>query len=244
LPSVPDFTRGSGWGLALGLGVEVESAYDGSDEYELELEPAGALQWRSGNQMVYWEGFQLGWRGRLAQDWLVQAGVRYEGGLEPDDSEKGRLDGIAERDSHVAGFLEIRRSIGEEFRNWVGGFVLGGESDFGWLGLLAAGHRCGEALDGTGSEIFVFATFGTDAFFNKDFGVTAADAAASGLEQTELSGGYRSVGLTWVDRRNLTEHLQLVMQAGVEGYSSEIRESPIARDSFEAEVGISLLWRF
>ncbi|MGA0334546.1 MAG: MipA/OmpV family protein, partial [Kiritimatiellia bacterium] len=122
--------------------------------------------------------------------------------------------------------------------------VLGGESDFGWLGLMAFGHRFGDALDGTGSEIYVFTTFGTDTFFNKDFGVTAADAAASGLMETELSGGYRSVGLSWVDRRYLSEHLQLVLQAGVERYSSEIQDSPIARDSYEAEIGISLLWRF
>ncbi|NIQ95239.1 MAG: MipA/OmpV family protein, partial [Desulfuromonadales bacterium] len=46
LPFTPDFTRGSGWGVALGLGVEYENAYAGSDEYEFELDPAGAIQWR------------------------------------------------------------------------------------------------------------------------------------------------------------------------------------------------------
>ena len=123
LPSIPDFTRDGGWGLALGLGVEYESAYDGSDEYDLEFDPAGAVQWRTGNHMVYVEGLQLGWRGLLGEDWLVQSGLRYEGGLEPDDSDEGRLDGLEERDSHIAGFLEVRRSIGDDFRNWVGGFV-------------------------------------------------------------------------------------------------------------------------
>lgn len=46
LPFTPDFTRGSGWGIALGLGVEYETAYAGSDEYKFELDPAGAIQWR------------------------------------------------------------------------------------------------------------------------------------------------------------------------------------------------------
>jgi hypothetical protein len=32
----PDFTQGSGWGSALGVGVECETAYAGSDEYEFE----------------------------------------------------------------------------------------------------------------------------------------------------------------------------------------------------------------
>ena len=51
LPAVFDFTRGGGWGVALGVGVEYESAYDGSDEYEVELDPSGAIQWRKGDHL-------------------------------------------------------------------------------------------------------------------------------------------------------------------------------------------------
>src|SRR5687767_9734310 len=45
LPFTPDFTRGGGWGFALGLEVEYANAYAGSDEYEFELDPALAIQW-------------------------------------------------------------------------------------------------------------------------------------------------------------------------------------------------------
>jgi outer membrane scaffolding protein for murein synthesis (MipA/OmpV family) len=244
LPTVPDFTRGGGWGLALGLGVEYENAYDGSDERELELDPAGALQWRSGNHLFFWEGYALGWRGLPSPGWLLQTGLRYEGGLEPDDSEDGRLEGIAERDSHPAAFLEVRRELGDDWRNWAGAFMLGGESEFGWLGLLAAGHRFGERRDGMGSEVYAFGSFGNSAFFNKDFGVDAVDAAASGLRETDLSGGFRSLGVTWVHRRELGDRLQLVVEAGFEWYSPEIHDSPIARTDYEFELGLSLLWTF
>jgi hypothetical protein len=45
LPSIEDFTRGkNGWGFGIGLGIEYESAYEGSDEFGFELEPAGAVQ--------------------------------------------------------------------------------------------------------------------------------------------------------------------------------------------------------
>jgi outer membrane scaffolding protein for murein synthesis (MipA/OmpV family) len=244
LPSVPDFTRGGGWGVALGAGVEYEAAYDGSDEYELEVEPAGAVQWRSGNNLIFWEGFELGWRGRLADNWLMQAGARYEDGLEPDDSDKGRLDGIEERDSHVVGFLEARRAIGAQWRNWVAGRVMGGPSDFGWLAVLAAGHRFGEQEDGTGTEVFLFSTFGTSDFINKDFGISAKDSASSGLTETELSGGYRSTGLTLIDRRYLSESIQIISQGVIEYYSSDIQDSPIARDDYEFELGVSVVWHF
>jgi MipA family protein len=244
LPSVFDFTRGGGWGVALGVGVEYETAYDGSDEYEFEIDPAGAIQWRTGNHLFFWEGMELGWRGRIADVWLVQAGVRYEDGLEPDDSEDGNLDGFEERDSHLVGFLEVRRAFGSDWRNWIGARAMGGESDFGWLGVLAAGHRFGDRLDGTGTEMLIFSTFGTDDFITKDFGVTTADSVASGLPETELGGGYRSTGLTLIDRRYLTRNIHLIAQAGAELYSSDIQDSPVARKDYEIEVGLSIVYQF
>ncbi|MFM7281966.1 MAG: MipA/OmpV family protein [Planctomycetia bacterium] len=244
LPSVFDFTRGGGFGLALGLGVEYEAAYDGSDEYELELDPAGAIQWRSGDHMLFFEGTELGWRGVFDQRWLVQAGLRYEAGLDPSDSEDGALDGIEERDSHLVGFVELRAAIDNQWRNWVGGRVLAGESDFGMLGVLAAGHRFGDRLDGMGTEVYAFSTFGDSAFLNKDFGVSAEDSAGSGLAQTKLDGGYRSTGLQLVHRHRFTDHLQLIASAGVEFYNSQIGDSPIARDDYESEVSLALVWQF
>ena len=243
-PSILDFTSGSGWGIGLGVGVEYEAAYDGSDEYDFELDPAGAVQWRSGDDMFFWEGTELGWRGLRNQRSLIQAGIRYETGLDPDESEDGRLAGIAERDSHTVGFVEVRQSLDDEFRNWIGGRLMGGPSDFGWLGVVAAGHRYGDQTDGTGSEVFVFATFGDSDFINKDFGIGATDAANSGLQQIEIDSGYRSTGITYVYRRDLSDNLQLLAQAGAEFYSSDIKESDIARNDYETEVSAALIWRF
>jgi outer membrane protein len=244
LPSVLDFTQGEGFGIALGAGVEYESAYDGADETELAVEPAGAVHYRRGNHLFFWEGMELGWRSRVADVWLVQAGIRNEGGLEPDDSEDGKLKGIQPRDSHVVGFLEVRRGLGSDWRNWVAARVMGGPRDFGLLGVLAAGRRFGQQLDGTGTEVYGFVTFGDVNFINKDFGVTAADAAGAGLRQTTLSGGYRSTGIQLVHRRHLTRKLHAIAQAGVEFYSSDIGNSPIARKDNEFEVSLALVWQF
>ena len=226
------------------MSAEYESAYDGADETELEVEPAGAVQYRKGDHLFFWEGMELGWRGRLADVWLVQAGIRNEGGLEPDDSEDGNLDGILPRDSHVVGFLEVRRAVGDDWRNWVAARLMGGPSDFGVLGVVAAGRRFGQQLDGTGTELYGFMTFGTDKFINKDFGVTAVDAVGSGLPVTALSGGYRSTGVQLVHRRHLTRKLHAIAQAGVEFYSSDIGDSPIARSDTEFELSLALVWRF
>jgi outer membrane scaffolding protein for murein synthesis (MipA/OmpV family) len=244
LPSVFDFTRGEGWGVALGAGVEYETAYDGSDEYELEIDPFGAIQWRTGNHLFFWEGMELGWRSRMADVWLVQLAARYEGGREADDSDDGRLDGLEDRDDELVGVIEVRRSLDDEWRNWVAARVMAGGSDIGILGVLAAGHRFGRNLDGTGTEVIFFLTFGDSDFINRDFGITAAESATSGLAETDLDGGYRSTGINLIDRRYLTDHIHIVTQAGIELYSSDIQDSPIAREDYEAELGVAIVYHF
>jgi outer membrane protein len=241
LPSVFDYTGGGGWGVALGAAVEYGEAYDGSDEYGVELEPAGAIQWRRDNHLFYWEGIELGWRSRVADRWLIQAGTRYESGLEPDDSEEGALDGIEERDAHIAGFVEARYSLGADWKNWIATRIMGGESGFGWLGIIAAGHRFDAHTDGSGTEMFVYSTFASDDFINKDFGVTPTDAAASGLPATVLDGGYRASGINLVHRRHITPTLEFIAAAEAELYSSEIADSPLSRNDHEAEVELALV---
>ena len=110
--------------------------------------------------------------------------------------------------------------------------------------MFAAGHRFGDGNDGSGSEIVLFTTLGNDEFINKDFGVSAEDAANSGLEEIELDGGYRSIGVTFIHRRDLGDSLHLLAEVGYELYSGDIQDSDIAREDFEAEVGVALIWLF
>ena len=244
LPSVLDFTEGGGWGFAIGLSVEGENAYDGSDEYEVGVEPAGAVQYRVDDAIFFWEGTKLGVRGLATERLLVEGGARYEAGLDPDDSDDGWLDGIETRDSHIVGLLEARYALDDNWRNWLGALALAGESDFGLLGVLAAGHRFGDSTDGSGLEVYAFSTFGNANFINKDFGVSASDAQTSGLEETDLSGGYRSTGIQGVYRHIFNEHVQLIASSGVEFYSSAISDSPIARQDFEIETSLTALYTF
>ena len=72
LPSIDDFTNGDGWGFGLGLAVEYETAYEGSDEYEFEADPAGGVQWRTGENIFFWAGEAVGWRTLVKDSWLFQ----------------------------------------------------------------------------------------------------------------------------------------------------------------------------
>lgn len=243
LPSLDDFTRGQdGWSLGLGLGIEYESAYEGSDEFDFEVDPAGALQWRRGDNIFYWAGEAIGWRGLRADTWLFETTLGFDEGREESDSSDGRLDGLGDADEGFELVLQARRAFSADWRYWLDGRVITGED--GNLGIFGVGRRFGQQLDGSGSEISVAVLFHDRDYANKDFGITASQAAASGLGETQMSGGFRSVGVHYNYRHNLSQNWQIFGEALYEGYSSDVKRSPIARKSFEGEVGIGFIYIF
>ncbi len=243
LPSLDDFTRGNdGWGFGLGLGVEYESAYEGSDEFGFEVDPAGAVQWRRGDNIFYWAGEALGWRGRRSDTWLFEATVAFDEGREESDSDDGRLDGLGNADESTELVLQARRAFDADWRYWVDGRVTTG--DKGNLGIFGVGRRFGEQNDGTGSELAVVAVFHDSDLANTEFGVTAGQSAASGLNETRLSGGFRSIGLNYTYRNYINENWQIFGEVLYERYGSDIEDSPIARSNYEAEAGIGFIYVF
>lgn len=243
LPSLDDFTRGEdGWGIGLGAGIEYESAYEGAEEFGIEADPAGAVQWRSGDNIFYWAGEALGWRGLRSDTWLLEATVAFEEGREESDSDDGYLDGLGEGEEGVELVLQARRAFQTDWRYWLDGRVVAGEN--GNQALFGAGYRFGTQNDGTGSEIAFAIVFHDSDYANKDFGVTAAQSAASGLPETDLSGGFRSIGFNYNYRNNLTANWQIFGEAVIEYYSSDVQDSPIVRRDYEAEVGIGVIYIF
>lgn len=243
LPSLDDFTRGNdGWAFGLGLGVEYESAYEGADEFELEVDPAGAVQWRSGDNIFYWAGEALGWRGLRSSSWLLEVAVGFDEGRVEGDSDDGRLDGLGDGDEGAELVLQIRRAFDTDWRYWLDGRVVSSEN--GSLGLLAVGRRFGDQHDETGHEFAFAVVFHDSDYANKDFGIDAEQSTASGLTQTDLDSGFRSVGFNYNYRRYISDNWQIFGEAVYERYGSDIKKSPISRNNYEAEAGIGFIYVF
>ncbi len=241
-PSVPSIAAEDGWSFALGLGAEYEAEYDGSDDYSIEAEPGLVAQYRSGDQVWFLEGAEFGWRKRAADRWLLQAGLRLEGGRE--ENEAPELAGLGDTDDELTAMVEVRRGFGDAWDNWVAGRIMAGGSDIGTLGVLAAGHPVGANRSGNGIDVFAFTTFGSSEFINRDFGIDATQSTGSGLPETNIDAGYRSVGVGAIGRWYFGEHWQLLAEAGYEKYSSDIADSPIALDDYEAEIGVNVFYTF
>ncbi|GAB57769.1 MipA/OmpV family protein [Rheinheimera nanhaiensis] len=243
LPSVDDFTRGNdGWAFALGAGIEYETAYEGSDEFGFEVQPAGAIQWRSGDNIFYFAGEALGWRGLRAETWLLEALIGFDEGREENDSDDGRLDGLGDTEEGFELVLQARRAFSDDWRYWLVSRLVAGDN--GNLGLFGVGRRFGDKTDGSGSEINLVAVFHDSKYANTGFGITAQQSLASGLNETRLSGGLRSVGVDYNYRHNINENWQIFAEALYEHFSSEVRSSPIARSNYEAEIGIGFIYIF
>ncbi|WP_448565450.1 MipA/OmpV family protein [Thalassotalea ganghwensis] len=228
--------------IGLGLGVEYESAYEGSDEFGIEVDPAGAVQWRQDNDIFYWAGEALGWRGLRAQNWLFDVAVSFDEGREESDSDDGYLDGLGNGDEGLEFVLQLRTAFDSDWRYWLDGRVVTGED--GSLGLLGFGTRFGEHNDGSGHELAIAVVFHDSDYANKDFGVSLEQSKTSGLNETVLEGGFRSVGINYHYRHIVNENWQVFGEAVYERYSSDIEISPIARANYEEEIGIGFIYVF
>lgn len=243
LPSVDDFSKGQdGWSFGLGFGVEYETAYEGSDEFGLEIEPAGGLQWRTGDHVFFFAGEALGWRGVYANTWLFEALVGFDEGRKESDSDDGRLAGLGDSDEGTELVLQARRAFDADWRYWlVGRVVTGGNGN---LGLFGVGRRFGNQLNGTGSEVNLVVVVHDSEYANNGFGVDKTQAMASGLNETYLSGGLRSVGVNYNFRNYVHANWQIYGEALFEYFGSEVRVSPIARSNYEAEIGVGFIYLF
>lgn len=242
LPSIDDFTNGDGWGFGLGLGVEYETAYEGSDEFGVEADPAGGVQWRTGDHVFFWAGEAIGWRTLVNNDWLIQTSLGYEEGREEGDSDDGRLNGLGESSSGGELLLQVRRALGDDWRYFLDGRVSAGS--IGTLGIFGAGTCLGCQANGTGWEIGAVATFHNGERANRDFGVTTQQSINSGIPQTDVNSGFRSLGLNINYRRYLNENWQIFGEALYERFGGDAADSPISRNDYEAEIGVGFIYVF
>lgn len=211
--------------LTVGGGVGYEPDYEGSDDYELGLFPYAELSLYDGLVNLSIGGLQgflpLGDRA------FIGVGVSYDGGRDEDENDD--LDGLGDIDDTVIGSIS-------------GGLLLGpAVVALTFNQDLDSGHE-GYTIDliaETGVEIIedkaevtlgVGTTWASENYTEAFFGVSAAQAAASGLDQFDADEGFKSAGVEIGASYALTESLSLGIESSYVRLLGDAADSPLVED--------------
>lgn len=234
------------WDIRLGAGALYQPEYEGSDDYEVAPAPLLMVNYRD---LVFLRGTTLGanaftWQGPRESDKL-QLGplVRYQMGRDEDDSDD--LRGMGDIDSAVELGAFLRYSIGQ----WSAGitaFQDVSDSHDGLTVKLAGGHTYsfGPKLR-LRSELST--TWADESYTETFFGVTAVQAARSGMRRYQPEGGVKDVALTLDLDYSLTENWGLTGRLGYKRLLGDAADSPLVEDRGSANqlmTGLFVSYKF
>jgi outer membrane protein len=203
-------------------GVAFSTSYLGSDEYELGPDAAFRIDY-----LRLPGGFEFGSARPTEKTGLgLRGSIRYIG--ERDDADNEELTGLEDVDRA----FEAGLGIGYEQRNYrvftdVRYGIVGHNA---WAGEIGA-DGIARPMDGLTLTVGPRLAFGDSRFSDTYFGVSAPEAAASGLEEFDASGGLLSAGVEVGARYLLNDRW------GVEGAASWNRLLNDAADSPITELG-------
>jgi outer membrane protein len=234
------------WEVRLGAGALYQPEYEGSDEYGVDPVPLLMVKYRD---LVFLRGPTLGanaftWQGPRESDKL-QIGplVRYQFGRDDGDSDDLRGMGDVDGGIEVGGFINY--SIGP----WSTGLTVfqdvSGSHD-GFTAKLAAGHRHSFSPKlRLRSELYT--TWADESYTETFFGVTAVQAARSGMRRYQPESGIKDIGLTLDLDYSLTENWGLTGRLGYKRMLGDAADSPLVEDRGSANqltTGLFLSYRF
>lgn len=182
--------KGYAANYSIGGGIGVAPDYEGSSDYEMVPLPAGSARFSNG---MYIQLLGLNLRANVIPSNMWRLGPVYNYRAERDNVENNRVDRMqAVSDANELGlfggfewnnwflFLDILEDVGNAYDGWYA-TLKGGYNwviDEAWM-LSIGGH----------------ATYANDDYMETYFGVSAGDAARSGLNRYNADGGMKDYGI-------------------------------------------------
>ena len=203
--------------VSIGGGIGFKPDYEGSEDYEAVVVPFADVKFGNG-MFVKLLGLNL--RANLIPSTMWRLGPVYNYRAERDDVDNSAVDDMRK----VSDANELGIFGGFDYNNW---FVTlefladVGEAHDGWYSKLKGGYNW-MISNNWALSIGAFTTYADDDYMQTYFGVTAADAARSGLSQYSADSGIKDVGidlgLNWMitqnwSARGIASYTQLVGDA-------------------------------
>ena len=235
-PDVPE------WQVVLGVAAEEQPLYDGAHPYRVEAGPVINIRYRDSAFFSVGEGVGMN----------ILSGDNYRAGIAL-GFDLGRR--VSDYSTHLQGLGDIARApviklfasyaVSKQFplvlRVDVRQFVGGADGVIGDFGAYLP-------LPGSSKRLFMFAgpsiTLADNLYMQKEFGVTAAQAAASAYPEFDAHGGANAVGLGFSATRLITDQWLINLDAAVNRLLGSANASPITQVSVQHVVAVSFAYKW
>lgn len=224
------------WSLIVGAGGIYEPEYEGGKDFQIRPVPFVVF--------TYGEWLEIDPRGvtitALRHDGFALAGkIGYEGGRDEDDAD--RLEGLGDID--FAATIGAKASYnwnGFEIYASIDQTISGSESLIGTFGAEYQAPVTERLILGAGVEAVV----ANDKHMQSYFGVTAAQAARSGLSEYKAEAGLKRVNVSASAIYMLSENWLVRGEAGVGFLTGDAADSPIVEEKTQPSASLFVGYKF
>jgi len=235
-PDVPE------WQFALGAAVVVKPLYDGASRYRVQAAPVINVRYRDIAFASLGEGLGVN----------ILRGDNYRAGVSI-GYDLGRT--VSAYSTHLQGLGDIAAApvvklfgayvvskafpllLRADIRQFVGGAA-------GWVGDFGAALP----LPGSSKTFIMFAgpsfTFASRLYMQKEFGVSQAQASASGYPVYDAHAGSNAIGLGFSATRFITQSWLVNVDAAVDHLLGSASESPITQHTGQSFVSLAIAYRW
>lgn len=224
------------WSLIIGAGGIYEPEYEGGKDFQIQPVPFVVF--------TYGEWLEIDPRGvtvtALRHDgFALAAKVGYEGGRDEDDAD--RLKGLGDIDfAATVGAKASYNWNGFEIYASIDQTISGSESLIGTFGAEYQAPVSERLILGAGVEAVV----ANDKHMESYFGVTAAQAARSGLSEYKAEAGLKRVNISASAIYMVSENWLVRGEAGLGILTGDAADSPIVEEKLQPSASLFVGYKF
>src|SRR6266851_7731877 len=230
-PDLPD------WRVVLGAGAEAKPLYDGAELSRVQGGPVINIRYNDIAFVSVGEG--VGVNVLRGENYRAGVFLGYDLGRHVED-DYGHLHGLGDIGRAPAAKLFISYAISKEFPMVLRGDV---RQIIGGADGMVADVGVYMPLPGSSKKFIMFAgpsiTYADHRYLQKEFGVTSAQALASGYPVYDPHAGTSAVGLGISATRFITDHWLINLDGAVNHLLGSARESPITQRTVQRALALS-----
>jgi outer membrane scaffolding protein for murein synthesis (MipA/OmpV family) len=233
-PAVPD------WSVVLGIGAELKPLYNGADQYRVQAGPVINIRYSDIAFASTGEGLGVNiWRG---DNYRFGVALGYDLGREVSEDES-QLHGLGDINkapvAKVFGSYVISKDFPLVLRANFGQIIGGADGLIGDFGAYMP-------LPGSSKTLFMFAgpsvTFADQHYMQKEFGVTASQAEASGYRPYYAHAGFNGAGFGFSGTKFITDHWLINLDLAVSHLLGSATQSPITQKAVQPALSLSIAY--